>query len=507
MSETQVPTLHEVGQMIQDNGLEGEEKTRLSVTTGMIRGGAIVLTGLSSTGKTELVEAASGVFSDSEVMEIPSSTSPKALFNRADELNAARVHIYPDLESLDEHIERMLKRHGEEKNCTHEYLDVEGQRSNEAQVLTPPDTIVICIASDNQNLDLNDYPELRNRALVISTDGSEEQTEKVLDRQALEEMGEYEDNLSPERKRAIQRHMGSIPVDRYGRDDSMGEMRNPPAGALRDNDPLPTNFPEVRRDFPRLMDFIRSVALYHAPNRLTTVDKDGVPVLLVAPKDAWIAMKVFGEDMIMSALNLQDIDKTIIEVMREDPAEGWTANEMQMRLREEGHNITDRDVRSSFKNMKEKGYVRQEKNTNGVNEYFTSPFASALDHQAAVDWESVIEDSKRSVRNTLPEESAEEYISRFCEGDGLLATHPITGKVYDITEDDELAEKAQEAQEAVSEAMSGSVYDTAEEDTQEGGDDQEPSGGLYEFESVEEDDEIEAGGESDDEADTSGVLQ
>lgn len=497
------PSLFEVGELVTDNGVVGEEDTSLVVSLSMIRGGLIVMSGLSSGGKTEIVESASEAFPSTDVFEVASSTSPTALFEKADEMNSKRVHVYPDLESLPEHIEAMLKSHGEGKEHTHEWTETKGGRHLEGRTINPPDTMVVCIASDNQNLDLDDNPEFRNRGLIVPTDASEELTERVNERQADDEATLYEDNISANRAREIQRHLGNVPVDQYGSDESMGDMVNPCAPAIQDCDPVPTKFTEARRDFPRLLDFMRSVSLYNYPNRMKTVHKNGSPVFLVTPEDCWLAMKIFGEKMILSALNLRDEDMEIIRLMRADPSVGWTVSEMQSVLREQGKNITNTDVKRSFKAMKTKGYVRKEKNSSNVNEFFPSPFASAVDHQADIDWKHVVDETEKVVHKILPEDDAEEYVERFCRGDGLLATHPFTGETVNIVEDDEFETLVNEANEKMEEVMNESIYEDESNSSGEEGEETEPvsfegSGrkdGLFAFE------DSEGSGE-----DTSGTL-
>ena len=83
-------------------------------------------------------------------------------------------------------------------------------------------------------------------------------------------------------------------------------------------------------------------------------------------------------------------------------------------------------------------------------EYTASSFGQSINvaDQAKLDWSHVVEKTKEKARENLTEAQAEEYISNYCEGDGLIATHPITGETVNILEDTEFEDALEDAQEA-----------------------------------------------------------
>lgn len=452
-----IPTLHEVSQLIEDNGLAGEEDTALVVLLSTIMGGFVIMRGKARTGKDEVVDCVVQCYpnkGEEELFRVPNSTSPTVLFEKAGQANNASIHIYPDPTSLEEHIEALLKAHAEGREYTHEWTEVSGGRHLEGRTLFAPDCQIMPVATDNQSFDLNDHPEFKYRSLPVWVDGSKAQTKRVNTRQAMDESGLYVDNLSPEEKEAIRQHVGSIRgvVDRFGRKDSMGTMLNPSVMAMDSFSPLPQHFPEARQDFPRLFKVCRSVALYHHTDRIQTVDSEGNPVMLVTPADCWIAMRIFGERMIMSALNLEAIDKKILNTLRAS-GQGYSVSELQQEIRAKGENITDADVRDSLKNMKFKGYVKKDKGKSGVNEWAAGPFAPQVEHTAEIDWAALVEQTKEDVKARLTDEDAAEYVARFCEGEGLLVTDPFTGETVNITEDDGMQGRLDDAEESLTEEV------------------------------------------------------
>ncbi len=454
-AEIEKPTLFNILQCAQDGGLVGEEETALTVFTAMIRGGFVIMNGPSRVGKTFTVTRMSRAIPDSDVYEMSTTMSPTALFYNSDEINACRVHIYQDLASLPDHIEGVLKANAEGLPASREVTDIT-TNDTVRMTINPPDCIIVGIASDNESIDLNDYPELRNRGLIVSCDASQDQTERILDSQADTLSGLKKMQLSPEQLESIHDYVRNIPISRYAREDSLGSILNIPGGRpLREQDPVPTHFTEARDDYMRLNDFIESVALFHYADRMEILH-DGEPTLLVTPADVWHGMRVFGNQMIMSALNLKEIDKVILEFLREEKS-AFTVSKIQAKIRADGYNVTDRDVHGALKSMKGKAYVDVNQADNPQTWYATG-FASVVDHPAAVDYQALVDRTEEIARDVLEAGDAEEYIYRFCRGEGLIVTDPITGEQINIIEDNSFAEELEEAEEELEEMLNTPLW-------------------------------------------------
>lgn len=463
--ENEIPSLYDVSQLSRDFGLVGERDTHLVVLLSFLDGGFVCMTGLSRGGKDHVVDAADYCMPDDIVFKVPDSTSKTVLFEKKEQMNNARVHRYPDITTLQDksHLEDIMKRHGDGNVITHERT-INGGGETESMTLLPPSSFVLFVASDNEQVDLNDFPELRNRALVISIDASQELTEKVNTRQAKQRAGLIDYNFTDEEQEDIRDYLGTIPMDIFGEGGS-GATHNPVAPALDNQNPLPQHFTEARQDFPRLLDFMRSVALFHFENRMTSVI-GGTATMFVTPKDCWLAMRIFGEQMVLSALNLRDKDFEMLDVLRElkrNGESGISKAELQQEMRDEGWNITNKDVHSALKNMETKGYVRKDQSGSPVI-WEASEFAQAAKRTVQLDWQEVVDDTKESVYNQIDDDLADEYIERFCEGDGLFATHPFEGHQVDITDQNILEETVNEREEEEAEVFSEDLYTSDDDD-------------------------------------------
>lgn len=173
---------------------------------------------------------------------------------------------------------------------------------------------------------------------------------------------------------------------------------------------------------------------------------DGQPALLTTPADVWMGMKIFGEQMIMSALNLRKIDRVILRFLREEKA-ALSVSKIQAAIRQEGagYNISDRDVHSALKSMKNKAYVDVNQADNPQT-WFATPFAQVTEHPTAINYEELVERTKEIAREVLEPGEAEEYIAKYCRGEGLIVTDPITGEVVNVVEDTSFEEEIEEAE-------------------------------------------------------------
>lgn len=462
------PTLYEVSQLSRDYGLVGERDTHLVVFLSFFGGGFVVMTGLSSGGKDEVVDAAEYCVPDNFVYKIPTSLSKTALYERADDINSHPVHRHKDISSLKDKgfLEDIWKSHGDGRSITHSWTEVVPERHEESQTILPPNCMILFLAEDNKQVSLNDYPEVRNRALVVSIDDSSDLTERVNERQADQEAGLIDYKLTEERTEEIHDYVAEIPMHTYGDDDGNGSFLNPVAPAIDNQNPLPQHFTEARRDFPRLMDFMSSVALFHFDERMEVAKKNlpdfrdtDMLTMLVTPKDAWLAMRIFGEKMVLSALNLREKDFELLRLLRQRNGEAMTAAELQMEMRDSGYNITSHDVRSAMDNMLTKGYIRKDQNSTPVV-YSAAPFASSVSREVRLDWSQVIEDTRETVYESLPDDIASTYEDRFLSGAGLLVTHPFTGETVNLEDHNanELEEKVEEQEQEEEEAFDEDVF-------------------------------------------------
>jgi hypothetical protein len=447
------PEFYEVLQAARDAGLVGESDTVLTLVLAMLRGNLVVMTGPSRGGKDEAVDAAESVFeADELIYRWPADDSETAAYYKRDTINQYPIHRFPDLARLEDHHEKILKAFGEGRDAERNRTDIKqanaGGDAVQDQVLECPKTVIAFIASDNENVNLDDFPELRNRALTLPVDASEAQTKRVNERKARERAGQERTRVDPMRRAAIQSYHSSIPVDEWTENPGR-KIVNPAAMEIHEQEPIPTKFPEARQDFDRLLEFMETVAIYHYAERMV-VEQPGHKQLFVTPVDIWEAMTILGNKMVMSALNLDRESRAILDLLR-DATANLTKADIQQQLRDQGFHITDRDVARSIKSMRGKGYVREHQGT--PNSYAPNDFASVVYREGGLNYGAIVDAAADEVYEVAPDEKADLYVESFCEGDGLITTHPFTGEAVDITQHDDLEEMLETGVEAVSDTL------------------------------------------------------
>jgi len=469
---TEAPEFFKILQMGRDNGLVGEADTYLTVVIAMVRGKLVVLYGTSRGGKDYVLEKAFQAFPSDYVYEWPNDESPTAPFYNANEINSYPTQYFGDMAGVQEHQEKILKAFGEGKDADRSVTDISAAEGDEAkaQKLVVPRTTFATFATDNRQFDFNDWPEIRKRAFMTGVDGSKSQTEAIIMRKADEHADEIERNIDPITAAKIRNYMGSIPAPMFT-DHPNNKVVLPGSREIALQRPMPTEFPEARFDFERLLEYIETTTLINHAERLT-VDTGSGKKMLVAPADVWLAMKIMGENMIISSLNLTDEDQAVLRFLRESNSSVERAD-IQQGLRSSGYNINDRDVQRSLKSMRENGYIQVNNNASGPNSYSLSPFHSVTEVDVGLDYEAIVKACREKVyeKEYVPEVVADFYAETYCEGTGLIQIDPFTGEAEDITEDTSLQDAVDEATDGVGDVFDEPMFGSSDSDDS---DDDEP---------------------------------
>lgn len=492
IEDTDIVPLYKCVQSKEDYGLVGEDYTFLVMLTGTAAGGGpIGMVAMSRSGKDFLTDCVKAHHPnpDRTWAKVPNSIKEAALYRMRGELNSASVHRYMDLVDLEPHIEDILKQNGEGDTAVRRIGVGDGGKGDETQTFKvyPPDALLFYLAADNSRVSLSDFPEVRNRALILSTDASQGLTEEIQRRQGLDVAGMYDYNLSPGEIQDIRNHVGSIPTE-YNVSQGTTDFFNPCGYPFNEESPVPSNFVEGRHDNKRMYKYARIVTLWHHQNRMQ-VPYNGrggqSERWMVTPKDMWIMMRVFGEKLVMSALSLRDLHLRLLWFMRENPEE-HTVSFLNQIVQQAGWNVTPSSVRDACDDLVEKNYVQ--KDDNGTVTYRALGFASSINVYEPVDWAKVIDMTKEAVEHNvengkLDRADADEYIERFCTRP-ITARHPVDGRKLDIEEYTGFEEQVKQRENDLEQMLGTSIYDSSDED--EESDDAEKAGadsngGLSEF--------------------------
>jgi hypothetical protein len=230
---------------------------------------------------------------------------------------------------------------------------------------------------------------------------------------------------------------------------------------------IPTLWPEARRDIGKLIRFMNAVALWRHPE--PDFFGESGPVIIVRPSDAWLSMKIFGERLVMSALNVSTEDVAIVSLLR-DRKSAMSVSKVKQLLADPdtgpGINLNSKLVRKALDGLEDRGYVEKDASATPVT-YRAGVFAPQIERSTQLDWGAVIEEAAENVRGDerIPDETKKTYLAAHCQNP--VAAQPFTGEQVEILTDDsfsgELAEAAREMEEVASKPMWGSLPEPDDE--------------------------------------------
>lgn len=499
--EENTPHLYELKEATRDNGLVGEESNVLTNYLGTTNGKLMLGIGPAASGKDETIWGAMYLIDDPEKIQDgdsdwahwwSNSSSSKAPFYKSKELNKKPIHIIPDQVAVDDDMEGMVKAFGEGRDYTHEKVDVTladtgGGEADQMVGMTIdcPRATMMCMADDNEKFSLRELAEMNSRAYKWTPDSSEGQTRDINQRQVAMRDGSYVRRVDDDRLKAIRDHYPDLNKKvKLFVESPAGEILNLVMDGIQEQEPIPPKFTAARRDVPKLMDFIDAVSLFHYKDRMVLED-EYPQKLLVTPADAWYGFRIFGEQLVMSALNLRPLDRKLLTYMKARPGQKFSVMDLQAKMQEPeyGENRSRPEIRESMDNMIYRNYIQHHEGS--PVEYSASVFGTEIDvaEQAKLDWSLVVERAKEKAHENLSEQHAAEYINRYCEGDGLIVVDPIASEYTElnILEDTTFADDLEAAEEEFNQDFNDTDLwsaDDAEADTGEavvadGGDEEE----------------------------------
>lgn len=437
------PPLYVIDQHRRDSGVVGEEVSfMVTYLTVAVGGGLVIMSGPSSTGKDAILNGVKDGLPEGFGLQLPNRSTEASFYRDADRLNAANVHFHGDLTAMPDWREDVLKNvsEGDTAEKSLSVMDDEGEYQTERFIVRPPDAIATSIATDNKRMAVDDFPELRNRAIVVPTDATREQTRRIQKREAQNWAGRYVYEVNESTIQRLRDHVNSIPLGQYDIDnDENPDFIHPYAPVVGEDHPIAELFPEARRDQHRFWKFVNVICLWHHRDRIqtdVTIRGETRSRFLVTPQDMWYAMRVYGERLLMSSLNLGDIDKRILWLLKEGGGR-LTVSEIASRIQRVGITAAAPEIRQSCKKMDNKNYLTKHDDGPKV-EYSAAQFAANVEEFPTLPWSEIIATADDGIdwlvsERDLDTDIADRYVATFLEKP-VECVHPRTGHVVDIEE-------------------------------------------------------------------------
>lgn len=438
------PTLYDINQSFdviktdRYSGIRGEHEARMVLFTNFILGEKpVILKGSRASGKTNIMEIV-GVYA--KVPVVMASSSEKA-YQRNKDLNKATHFVIPEVNKINEKTVDMLKDFGE--GAKHHYTFLNAYKEPET-ILLEPKPFVTSIADENKNVNLLG-DELMSRLTVVRTDSSVTQNIAVIEEKLRRaETPFYRKGISQDKVNKFIAYVKSIPsITRFG-------FIYPGGTVIRTA--IPSLFTDSRRDTDKYLANTYGITLFHYYDRMKVV-LDHKDYLLVTPIDMWYNDTIYRNVLLDSSLKCGKIEQEILDIVSSsggvkqddwgNKVKGLKISDIHTELLKRSYTPTIDSINKYCTQLTETGYlVRNEE---------LRPYRFSLnpelhrEYKVSINWEEVVEQCKKSVSKNFPE-IADEYISRFCEGNGLIATNPFTGEQVNIlTKKEVIIEKKKES--------------------------------------------------------------
>lgn len=416
--KTYVPTLHDVFLTLGQK-IVGEEESRLALFTNWILARKYcMVTGPSRGGKTFVVDAVKtlvlGDTNEGGLCYVMKQGSDKSGWYAAEEMNKSSFVIIPELNQLPLDMMEVLKTWGENKSAQYSVVERKGGRKvNEKHTLSYK-PFVFAIADENN---MSIPAELRYRLIEIRIDGSQEQTARIIKKQAETELNPFKfkkDDDIPLNKN-LQKHIEFLPPF------ESWQYVNPLATFVASK--VPKSFTDARTAHTVFQDGIKGLQRFYWKQSMVK-EVNGKKVLFISPQAIMENYIINGRIFLNSVLKCNDVELEMLNVLKNE-TRFLSRKEIATKLRALSLNLRDSVVQKHLNNLEEMNYVNV--STSGTKFYQIS---DALNIEGFnIKGEDLIASCKAVMEEVHPE-YFDEYVETYLDKPTFI--HPFTGKVVDL---------------------------------------------------------------------------
>lgn len=399
------------------SGIKGEFRPRMAVFTSYVLGKKpFILLGQRASGKSNILNVVCDFYCRNPLTV--SSASEKADIRDSDKLNEATHFIIPEINKISNHFLEVLKDIGEGKASVYKTIN---EFKKPITFKIQPKPFITCLADENDSK-LSD--ELISRLITVSLNCSIQQNKEVIAYKLERAQNPYaRKEVNKTQLKKFQKYVKNLPgINEFTFIYPMGKSIM---------SAIPPLFTDSRRDCDKYLENTYGITLFHFKERLC-FEKKNKKNIIVTPADAWLNHIIFSELLISSALKCNQVETLIVKTLRTNAKNNPITPTMKLRdihatLVKSGLTPSTETVRKYCKNLYKNGYLIENDECRPLT-YEVSDFF--MEFKANINWERVVEESKRAIKNYFPE-IADEYIRKYCKKE-IKVIHPFTGEEVDI---------------------------------------------------------------------------
>ena len=406
------------------NPILGEDATALTACLSyLLEDTNFVIKAYSGTGKTVIMDAIFGLLPD-EFYHTMEHLSETAVWYDADKINRSRFVAKPEAQKLPERVKEDIKTWGDSRAAFRKKTDITVGETVK-QTLNAK-YVFMCVAVENTKGSSYFDAELERRCMIMHTNPTVVQTERVIKHKLLEAASPLSDltTMSDAEIEGLRRHILDVIVNRD--DEEAIKLKNPCAPFLFEA--IPSAFPVSRSKVQYLLKLINAVARFY-PDEILRVEKDGVAYGLVTPKHNWLGLRIYLNSFVEECLHMPSHGTDILKLFPDTRldkfgfADGETirmsTNEIKKAAKAVGLPFTKLDP--ILMGLVMTGFLEMD-DDKGKRMYYKSPLID--EPVAKINWSELIEETKEFMGKNWST-VAGEYNGRFCSD--IKIVDPFTG--------------------------------------------------------------------------------
>ena len=418
------------------NPILGEDELALSSCLSyLLEDNNFVIKAYSGTGKTVIMDAIFSLLPE-EFYYVLEHLSETAVWYDAEKINRARFIAIPEAQKLPEPVIEVVKTWGDGRSAYRKRTDVTIGDTVETEIY--PKYVFMCVAVENTKGASYFDAELERRCMIMHTNPTVEQTERVLKHKLMDSAVPKSKltTMSEEDIERLKDHMLKAVIERDDEDALI--IKNPCAPFLFEA--IPSAFPVSRSKVQYLLKLINAVARFY-PDEIIKVEKDGTQYGLVTPKHNWLGLRIYLNSFVSECLHMPSHGTDILKLFpntridRFGFADGDTirmsTNEIKKAAKAAGLPFTK--IEPILGALVMTGFLEMDEDK-GKKLYYKSPLFE--EPVAKINWSDLIEETKKFMAKNWSA-VAVEYGGRFCSD--IEIVDPFTG------DDIKLGERAKTA--------------------------------------------------------------
>jgi len=265
----------------------------------------------SGTGKTVLMEAVANLLPEEYVYSVE-HMSETAIWYDEDKINKARFVFIPEAQKIPEGVMEIIKTWADGRTAQRKKTDVTIKMA--VTQWLKPKYVLMAVAVENDKGSAMFDAELERRCMIMHTNPTVKQTERVIKHKLLHSASPKASmsSMSDKEIKDLKKHI--LTTLRERDEDDATVLKNPCAPFLFDA--IPSAFPVSRSKVQYLLKLINAIARFY-PDEIVKVKQDGIQYGLVSPKHNWLGLRIYLNSFVEECLHMPSHGTDILKLFPE----------------------------------------------------------------------------------------------------------------------------------------------------------------------------------------------